>query len=97
MERMKSFGINAWRTPRSYRCHLGWIRPRVPAMIVRTGTAHNPPTRGLVEATDKLGLLVWDENHKVDRSAAAEILVRRDRNHPSVIIWYATTAIWVAQ
>ena len=66
VERMKSFGINAWRT------------------------AHNPPTPGLLDATDKLGLLVWDENHKVDRSAAAETLVRRDRNHPSVIIWYAT-------
>ena len=62
-------------------------------MIVRTGTAHNPPTPGLLDATDKLGLLVWDENHKVDRSAAAETLVLRDRNHPSVIIWYATMSL----
>ena len=62
-------------------------------MIVRTGTAPNPPTPGLLDATDKLGLLVWDENHKVDRSAAADTLVRRDRNHPSVIIWYATASL----
>ena len=28
-------------------------------------------------------MLVWDENHKVDRYDAVEALVRRDRNHPS--------------
>ena len=32
-------------------------------------------------------MLVWDENHELDRYAEVEKLVRRDRNHPSVIIW----------
>ena len=63
VRKMKSTGINGWRT------------------------AHNPPTPGLLDAADKLGMLVWDENHKVDRPSQAEALVRRDRNHPSVIIW----------
>lgn len=28
-------------------------------------TAHNPPTEALLEATDILGMLVWDENHRL--------------------------------
>ena len=30
-------------------------------------TAHNPPTEAVLDAADRLGMLVWDENHKVDR------------------------------
>jgi beta-galactosidase/beta-glucuronidase len=30
-------------------------------------------------------MLVWDENHRLDRYAEVEALVRRDRNHPSVV------------
>ena len=63
VRKMKSTGINAWRT------------------------AHNPPTEALIDAADRLGMLVWDENHKLDRYSEVEALVRRDRNHPSVIIW----------
>lgn len=32
-------------------------------------------------------MLVWDENHRNGQFDAAKTLVRRDRNHPSVIIW----------
>ena len=50
-------------------------------------TAHNCPNEGLLEAADTLGFLVWDENHRSTQPEEAAILVRRDRNHPSVIIW----------
>jgi beta-galactosidase len=54
-------------------------------------TSHNPPTPELLEACDHLGMLVMDENRLLGSDAAnldrLEALVRRDRNHPSVIIW----------
>ena len=54
-------------------------------------TAHNPPTPELLDACDRLGMLVMDENRLVgsDRQhlGRLEALVRRDRNHPSVAIW----------
>jgi beta-galactosidase len=54
-------------------------------------TSHNAPTPELLEACDRLGLLVMDENRLLGSDAqnldylAGQI--RRDRNHPSVIIW----------
>ena len=54
-------------------------------------TSHNPPTPELLEACDRLGMLVMDENRLLGSDAAnidrLERLVRRDRNHPSVVIW----------
>ncbi|HEY0944966.1 MAG TPA: beta-galactosidase GalA [Opitutaceae bacterium] len=54
-------------------------------------TAHHPPTPALLEACDRLGLLVVDENRRFDATpetlSQLERLVRRDRNHPSVILW----------
>ena len=50
-------------------------------------TAHNCPTSALLDATDKLGMLVWDENHHNGQTDEAMTLARRDRNHPSIIIW----------
>ena len=53
--------------------------------------SHNPPTPGLLDACDRLGMLVMDENRHVGDSDAnlAEVasMVLRDRNHPSVIMW----------
>jgi beta-galactosidase len=54
-------------------------------------TAHNPPTAELLDACDRLGMIVMDENRQLgsdDRHAAfLEEQIRRDRNHPSVGIW----------
>ncbi|HXQ81609.1 MAG TPA: beta-galactosidase GalA [Opitutaceae bacterium] len=54
-------------------------------------TAHNPPTPELLEACDRLGMLVMDENRLIGSDAQHmdrfERQIRRDRNHPSVAIW----------
>jgi beta-galactosidase len=66
-------------------------------------TAHNPPSPALLDACDRLGLLVLDESfdtwesHKVKFDYGTNFdtwwrrdvssLVLRDRNHPSVVIW----------
>ena len=50
-------------------------------------TAHNCPTKALLDAADRLGFLVWDENHINGQDDELMRLVKRDRNHPSVIIW----------
>jgi beta-galactosidase len=54
-------------------------------------SSHNPPTPELLEACDRLGMLVMDENRLLGSDAQhlqwLEDLVRRDRNHPSVVIW----------
>ncbi|HEY6473493.1 MAG TPA: glycoside hydrolase family 2 TIM barrel-domain containing protein, partial [Acidimicrobiales bacterium] len=54
-------------------------------------SAHNPPTPELLDAADRLGLLVMDESRLLGSDAAnldrLERLVRRDRNHASVAIW----------
>lgn len=53
--------------------------------------SHNPPTPELLDACDAMGILVIDETRRMASDVAAmgelETLVRRDRNHPSVIVW----------
>lgn len=66
-------------------------------------TAHNPPSAALVEACDRLGMYVFDEafdawgigkragdyslyfNSQWEKDLTA--FVKRDRSHPSVILW----------
>ena len=54
-------------------------------------TAHHPHSPVIMEACDRLGLLVVDENRRFDDTPEAlgqlERLIRRDRNHPSVVLW----------
>ena len=66
-------------------------------------TAHNPPTPELLDLCDEMGLLVMDEAFDEWRSGKtrggysrffddwweADLLdlVKRDRNHPSIILW----------
>ncbi len=53
--------------------------------------SHNPPARELLDACDRLGMLVMDENRNFGSSPEhlrqLEAMVKRDRNHPSVILW----------
>jgi len=54
-------------------------------------TSHNPPTPELLDACDRLGMLVMDETRMMSSSpeglSELERLIRRDRNHPSVVLW----------
>lgn len=73
-------------------------------------TSHNPPAPELLDLCDRMGMLVMDEAfdcwvkgktpndyatlfpqwHEKDIRA----YVRRDRNHPSVVLWSAGNEIW---
>jgi len=64
-------------------------------------TSHNTPNRELLQACDRLGMLVLDENRLFGSDAAnldrlkAQIL--RDRNHPCVFAWSLGNEEWNAQ
>jgi len=53
--------------------------------------SHNPPATEVLEACDSLGLLVVDEPRLLNTSpeylGQFERMIRRDRNHPSIILW----------
>ncbi|MBB6251134.1 beta-galactosidase GalA [Nitrospirillum iridis] len=52
---------------------------------------HNAPTSVVLDLCDRYGLLVMDENRQFnpapDSLAQLRWMVRRDRNHPSIILW----------
>ena len=54
-------------------------------------TSHNPPTPELLDAADELGMLFMDETRMFSSNPEGlsqfTNIVRRDRNHPSVILW----------
>jgi len=53
--------------------------------------SHNLPAREILDACDKYGILVMDENRRFEARPevldAVEQMIRRDRNHPSVIMY----------
>ena len=71
-----------------YRWRLGRLL-EMGANALRT--AHNPPAPALLDLCDELGILVIDEHRMPGTSpellGQLESLVRRDRNHPCVILW----------
>jgi beta-galactosidase len=54
-------------------------------------TSHNPPTPELLDACDRLGMLVLDESRLMGSDSGNmkkwDDHIRRDRNHPSVAFW----------
>ena len=54
-------------------------------------TSHNPPTPELLDACDRLGMLVMDETRMMSSTpeglSQLQRMVRRDRNHPSIVLW----------
>ena len=53
--------------------------------------AHNLPAKEVLDACDELGIIVMDENRRFESRAEVleylDIMIKRDRNHPSVIFW----------
>jgi beta-galactosidase len=72
-------------------------------------TSHNPPTESLLDACDKLGVLVMDENRHLGSTIAPktssgttfndpkelDTMLLRDRNHPSIIMWSLCNEEWL--
>ena len=61
-------------------------------------TSHNAPTPELLDACDRLGMLVMDENRAYginpQQLDGLKRLMLRDRNHPCVIIWSIGNEEW---
>ncbi len=54
-------------------------------------TSHNPAAPELLDAADRIGMLVMAETRTMSSSpeglSQLERMIRRDRNHPSIILW----------
>ncbi|KQU49597.1 beta-galactosidase [Sphingomonas sp. Leaf339] len=71
---------------------IRWRLERLKAMGCNAiRCSHNAPAAEFLDLCDRMGFLVMDENRlfnpSPDYMAQLEWLVRRDRNHPSVILW----------
>lgn len=53
--------------------------------------SHNMPAKAILDACDEIGLLVMDENRRFESRPEVlghvESMVKRDRNHPSVVMY----------
>ena len=60
--------------------------------------AHHPASPALLEACDRLGMLVINENRLMGINdyhlGQLESMIRRDRNHPSIILWSIGNEEW---
>jgi beta-galactosidase len=63
--------------------------------------SHNPPTPELLDACDKLGMLVIDENRlqgiNQEHFDLLKRMIMRDRNHPSIITWSLGNEEWAIE
>jgi beta-galactosidase len=61
-------------------------------------TSHHPPTPEMLDAADRLGILVLDETRQLGTypESLDELrkMVLRDRNHPSVFLWSVGNEEW---
>ncbi len=80
---------------RAQRHDAEYLRRQLNCNIVRC--SHYPQSEAFLNACDELGLLVWEEipgwQYIGDKSwqdvalQNVEDMIRRDRNHPSIVIW----------
>ena len=63
--------------------------------------SHNPPTPELLDACDRLGMLVLPENRLLGVTpqivSRLERMILRDRNHPCVIAWSIGNEEWAVE
>lgn len=61
-------------------------------------TSHNPATPALLDLCDSMGFMVVEENRlmgiNTEHIALLERMIRRDRNHPSIIAWSVGNEEW---
>ncbi|MEO3693063.1 beta-galactosidase GalA [Roseateles paludis] len=81
---------------------IEWRLQRLKTMGVNAiRSAHHPATPELLDACDRLGLLVIDEHRVMGTTPELrhelERMVRRDRNHPSVILWSVGNEEWAIE
>lgn len=83
-------GLQSWRLKRLKSFGVNAYR-----------ASHNPPTPELLDEADRLGMLVIDEHRMMGTTpeirGQLERLIRRDRNHPSVIIWSLGNEEWALE
>jgi len=64
-------------------------------------SAHHPATPELLDACDRLGILVIDEHRTMGTAPQIrdelERMVRRDRNHPSIVLWSVGNEEWAIE
>jgi len=64
-------------------------------------SAHHPATPEFLDACDRLGILVIDEHRMMGTAPQIrhemERMVRRDRNHPSIILWSVGNEEWAIE
>ena len=61
-------------------------------------SSHNPMTPEMLDACDRLGILVIEENRLMginkEHIDVLERMIRRDRNHPCIILWSTGNEEW---
>ena len=63
--------------------------------------SHNPPTPEFLDACDRLGMLVTDENRLMgsnkEHLGLLKNMILRDRNHPCVFVWSIGNEEWAIE
>ncbi len=91
-------GVGAALPDRMQAFRVGVLQ-RMGCNAVRT--SHNMPTPELVEACDRMGMMMMCETRQMSSSpeglAQLEVMIKRYRNSPSIIIWSIGNEEWRLQ
>ncbi|MCX7598195.1 MAG: DUF4982 domain-containing protein, partial [Armatimonadetes bacterium] len=83
------------------RCHVFKIEKLKEMGSNAYRCAHHPHATEILDACDRLGMLVMDENRRLGDTpeilGQVASMVLRDRNHPSIIMWSMCNEEWTYQ